>query len=172
MSIRLRTPRIRGRASGRGQALLELALVMPVLLGLIAALFQFGILFVAYLSLVHEGRDIGRYVAVHPDTIDGASCTDVGPGNAPSVWKMACSDAPQVISASRLTSVSVTPACSSLTNTHCVARTTGTQLIVTLTYNASSNIFWPTAFRLGPFFAYSVPPTIFTYDYAVMVEPH
>jgi hypothetical protein len=148
---------------------------MPILLGTIAVLFQFGILFVAYLSLVHEGRDVGRYVAVHPDTIDGTGCTDadltVTP-HTPSIWKMACDDAPQVINSSHLTNVTLTPACSARVNTHCVARTTGSQVIVTLTYDASSNIFWPTAFRIGPFFAYSVPPTTFTYDYAVMVEPH
>jgi len=54
-------------------------------------LFQFGILFVAYLSLVHETRDIGRNVAVHPDTLDGTCTTAV------SLWKQVCDDAPAVI---------------------------------------------------------------------------
>jgi hypothetical protein len=166
---------LRRQPASRAQALVELALVLPVLLGIIAVLFQFGILFVAYLTLVHEGRDIGRFVAVHPDMIDGTSCTTVDTTvtpNTPSLWKIACDDAPQVINPSNLTSITVTPACSARVNTHCVARTTGSQVTVTLTYNASSNIFWPSAFRIGPFFTYSVPPTVFTYDYTVMVEPH
>src|SRR5258708_3949654 len=58
-----------------GQALVEMAFVMPLLIGIVAVLFQFGILFIAYLSIVHEMRDIGRWVAVHPDTIDGTSCS-------------------------------------------------------------------------------------------------
>jgi hypothetical protein len=57
------------------------------LLGIITVLFQFGILFIAYLSLVHETRDIGRFVAVHPDTIDG-TCA-----NTNSLWGKVCDDA-------------------------------------------------------------------------------
>src|ERR1044072_854122 len=53
-----------------GQALVELAIVMPILVGIVAVLFLLGILFVAYLSLVHEMRDVGRWAAVHPNTVD------------------------------------------------------------------------------------------------------
>src|SRR3981081_2126561 len=81
----------------KGQALVELAIVMPILVGIIAVLFQLGILFVAYLSLVHEMRDIGRWAAVHPDTIDGATCSDAG-----SLFAQVCADAPSVIDTSKL----------------------------------------------------------------------
>ena len=47
---------------------MELALVMPIRLGIIAVLFQFGVIFVSLLTIVHEARDVGRWVAVHPDT--------------------------------------------------------------------------------------------------------
>src|ERR1700730_16080517 len=73
----------------QGQALVELAIVMPLLIGIVATLFQFGILFIAYLSMVHEMRDIGRWVAVHPDSIDGTNCS-----TANSLWQQACLDAP------------------------------------------------------------------------------
>src|SRR5258707_13177961 len=88
--------------SSRGQALVELALVMPLLVGIIAVLFQLGILFVAYLSLVHQTRDIGRYVAVHPDVLDGTPgtptppCQGAGPP-AGTLWAHACTDVPSVI---------------------------------------------------------------------------
>src|SRR5205085_1296113 len=73
MKLRARQLRLRhGQASSRAQSLVELAIIMPMLVGLIAVLFQFGILFISYLSLVHATRDIARFVAVHPDTIDGA----------------------------------------------------------------------------------------------------
>src|ERR1700704_1695090 len=78
-----------------GQALVELAIVLPILLGIVTVLFQFGILFIAYLSIVHETRDIGRFVAVHPDTIDGVAgtaCTATG-----TLWRQVCDDAPTVI---------------------------------------------------------------------------
>ena len=50
----------------RSQALVEFALVMPVLVGIVAVLFQMGFLFVAYVSLLHATRDVGRWLAVHP----------------------------------------------------------------------------------------------------------
>ena len=38
----------------RAQALVELGLVMPLLVGIVMVLFQFGVLFVIYLSIVHD----------------------------------------------------------------------------------------------------------------------
>jgi hypothetical protein len=149
----------------KGQALVELALVMPVLVGLIAVLFQFGILFVAYLSLVHETRDIGRFVSVHPDTIDG-TCTTTA-----SLWKQVCDDAPSVIDPTRVTPT-FTPACATLTSGKCTSRTSGTQMKISLAYNASSIIFLPTTFRLGPWLNVAMPTALPTYDYYVMVETH
>jgi hypothetical protein len=148
------------------QALVELALVMPILVGIIAVLFQFGILFVAYLSLVHETRDIGRYVSVHPDTIDGTSCT-----TANSLWKQVCDDAPTVIDSSRVTP-SFTPTCASLSSGKCANRPALSSLHIAMTYNASSLIFLPTTFRLGPWLNVAIPTSLPTYDYYVMVEQH
>jgi Flp pilus assembly protein TadG len=151
---------------GKAQSLVELAIIMPLLVGLIAVLFQFGILFVAYLSLVHETRDIGRYVAVHPDTIDGGCAT------ASSLWKQVCDDAPAVIDPTRVTAA-FTPACAALNaQNKCASRTSGTQMQITLTYNASSIIFLPVNFRLGPWLQVAMPTTLPPYTYFVMVETH
>ena len=153
--------------SNRAQAIVELALVMPLLVGIIAVLFQFGILFIAYLSLVHETRDIGRYVAVHPDTIDGASCTAAG-----SLYKQVCDDAPTVIDPNHLQTPTFSPACSTLSSGKCTSRTTGTQMHITLSYDAASIIFLPTNFKLGPWLQVRMPTALPAYDYYVMVEIH
>src|SRR5713226_8073823 len=136
MTFRLHLPR-RVRTTGSpAQSLVEFAIILPLLVGIISVLFQFGILFVAYLSLVHETRDIGRYVAVHPDTVDG-DCVTTG-----TLWKQVCDDAPAVIDPTRVTAA-FSPACSVLSSNKCTLRTSGTQMQITLTYNASSIIFLP-----------------------------
>jgi TadE-like protein len=160
----------------RAQALVELALVMPVLVGIIAVLFQFGILFVAYLSLVHETRDIGRFVAVHPDIVDGGPSGSTAPCASPptgSLWAHVCGDLPSVIDPMRVQDAPlVTPACASLSGGRCTSRTTGSQLHIQMAYDASTITFLPTTFRLGPWFQVSIPAALPTYDYYVMVEQH
>jgi hypothetical protein len=160
------------RARGRAQALVELALVMPLLVGIITVLFQFGILFVAYLSLIHEARDIGRYVAVHPDTLDGTPCSTSPP--AGSLWAHVCANAPSVIDATRIQDAPlVNPPCTTLNSTgHCALRTTSSQIHIRMAYDASSIIFLPSNFRLGPWLQVAIPTTLPPYDYFVMVEPH
>jgi hypothetical protein len=149
----------------KGQALVELAIVMPILVGIIAVLFQFGILFITYLSLVHETRDIGRYVAVHPDTLDGACVT------ANTLWKQVCDDAPSVVDRTKVIP-SFSIACAAFTSGRCAGRTVGVAITTTLTYDASSSVFLPTNFRLGPWLQVKIPGSQMTYDYTVMVEPH
>ena len=139
---------------------------MPLLVGMVAVLFQLGILFISYLAIVHEVRDIGRYVAVHPDMLDGTTCS-----SATSLWKQLCADAPTVIDSTRLSLV-VTPACASLTGGACAGRSVGSEIKVTVTYNAASSIFLPSNFRLGPWLNVAIPTTLPAYDYSIMVEPH
>jgi hypothetical protein len=115
-------------------------------------------LFVSYLAIVHAGRDVGRWLAVHPDTTDAALTAYVN------------GDLPNEISSSHLT-VSATPGCPSLVGGHCTSRSSGGQQKVTLTYDASSSVFLPTNFRMGAWFQVSIPANIPAYDYYVMVEP-
>jgi hypothetical protein len=154
----------------KAQSLVELALVMPLLVGIIAVLFQFGILFVAYLSIVNETRDIGRFVSVHPDTIDGVAgtaCTAAG-----TLWKQVCDDAPSVIDKTRITPT-FSPACASLTAGKCTGRVAGAQMQITLQYAAAGSlIFLPTDFRLGPWLRVAIPTDLPAYSYFVMVETH
>ena len=95
----------------KGQSLVEFAIILPLMVGMVAVLFQLGILFIAYLSLVHETRDIGRFVAVHPDTIDGVAgtaCTATG-----TLWRQVCDDAPTVVDKTLVTPT-FSPACAAL----------------------------------------------------------
>lgn len=146
---------------------------MPILIGIVAVLFQLGILFVAYLGMVHEMRDIGRWIAVHPDTFDGTSCA-----SANSLWAQACADVPTVVSPSRITvSViasgdGVTRSCALSTPQKCASRTAGTELRLRIVYDASSIIFLPSTFRLGPYLNVAIPTSLPAYDYSVMVEQH
>jgi Flp pilus assembly protein TadG len=140
----------------RAQALVELALITPLMVGIIAVLFQFGILFVAYLSLVHATRDVGRWMAVHPDTIDSDAVI------------YARADMPSVIDPTQ-TSVTLSPTCSV---TPCTARTAYSPLQLTVSYNASSIIFLPSTFRLGPWLNVVMPTALPPYQYQVMVEQH
>src|SRR6266852_1160801 len=134
----------------KAQSLVEFAIVLPLMVGIVAVLFQLGILFIAYLSLVHETRDIGRFVAVHPDMIDG-TCTTTS-----SLWKQVCDDAPTVIDKTLVTPT-FSPACATLSAGKCTGRTAFSQMHITLQYNASSIIFLPTTFRLGPFLNATIP---------------
>jgi hypothetical protein len=156
-------------AGSPAQSLVELAIILPIMVGIIAVLFQLGILFIAYLSLVHETRDIGRFVAVHPDTIDGSAgtaCTATG-----TLWRQVCDDAPSVVDKTKVTPT-FSPACSTLTAGKCTGRTAGTAMHITLQYDASTILFLPATFRLGPFLNVAIPTSLPAYDYYVMVEQH
>jgi Flp pilus assembly protein TadG len=140
----------------RSQALVELALVMPVLVGVVAALYQLGTLFLIYMSLVHATRDVGRWMAVHPDTTDAQFQAYVS------------ADVPSTIVAAKLTAQAL-PACPSLTNGKCSARPAGSALHIRMTYDASASVFLPTSLSLG-FVSLSAPAVLPPYDYYVMVE--
>src|SRR4051812_46165047 len=112
-------------ARQRAQALVELALTMPVLVGLVAAIFQLALLFVVYLSMVHASRDVGRWLAVHPDTTDAQFQAYVA------------ADMPSTISAAYLTAQAF-PACPALSSGRCTGRPAASALHIRMTYDASS----------------------------------
>jgi hypothetical protein len=141
---------------GRAQALVELGLVMPLLVGMVMVLFQFGVLFVIYLSIVHATRDVGRWLAVHPDTTDAQFQAYVS------------ADMPSTISGTSLTAQAL-PACPSLSNGICTSRPAGSALHIHMTYDPVKSVFLPTRLSLG-FFNASVPIALPPYDYYVMVE--
>jgi hypothetical protein len=146
-----------GRGGNGAQALVELALTLPALVALAAALFQLGLLFVVYLSMVHASRDVARWLAVHPDTTDTQFQAYVS------------ADMPSTISGANLTAQAL-PACPTLAAGHCTGRSAGAALHIRMTYDAHSVVFLP-SLRLG-FINYSIPTVLPPYDYWVMVEAH
>jgi hypothetical protein len=193
--LRRRLAAIRG--PHRAQALVELALVTPLLFGIIVVLFQYGILFMSYLTLIHMTRDAGRWVAVHPNTRDrdvaayvakdlpssvmlptrvdgpGIICTISG-----SVWTCAAGASGALPFPGGLL-ISMTPGCPaanySSTTLRCTngatpSRPPSTMQTFTLTYDAASRMFLPTVFKLG-WLNVPMPGVLQTYTYSVMVEP-
>lgn len=121
------------RPSEGGQAIVELALTLPVILLVILPAFQFGVLFFAYLSMMSATWDTARWLSVHPHTTDDALRTAVS------------SRLPPNIDAAKLT-FSLSPACSGLSDGRCAGRDLSERLSVTLSYNASSLFFLPSQF--------------------------
>ena len=69
---RMRSPRPNApdRSGQEGQSLVELALYLPMMAIFIFACFQLAIIFYDYLSVMNAARDIGRWLVVHPHTLD------------------------------------------------------------------------------------------------------
>jgi Flp pilus assembly protein TadG len=55
--------RLPWRAHGRGQSLVEFALILPILLLLVGGIIQYGVIFATKHSLIQVGRDVGRWAA-------------------------------------------------------------------------------------------------------------
>ena len=60
----------------RGQALVEFALVAPIVIVVIAAIIQFGMVFWAQNTLTQVVRDTGRWAATHQDCSTAKAVTD------------------------------------------------------------------------------------------------
>jgi Flp pilus assembly protein TadG len=148
----------------RGQSLVELALVLPVLLFFGLACVQFALLFRAYDDMVNVTRDAARWVAVHPQVVDGS--TGVNDGTTLGTVR---GRLPASIKSSRLT-MSITPACAALSSGVCTGRTTGTQIYVDSSYDVSDILFLPTSFGWGTW-AVTIPTTLPHYRIYMQVEP-
>ncbi len=61
-----------GPPNHRGQALVEFAIVFPVLFLLVAGIIQFGLIFWAQNTLTQIARDTGRWAATQQDCGSGA----------------------------------------------------------------------------------------------------
>ncbi len=59
------------RGNGRGQGLVEFALILPMLLLLLMGIIDFGHALIVYTSLFNAAREGGRFGAVHPQNYDG-----------------------------------------------------------------------------------------------------
>lgn len=78
---RFRRPGALRKNNLRGQSLVELALVLPLLLVLTGGIIQFGALIATKHTLIQIGRDVGRWAA----TQAADPCTSLATGNQPAI---------------------------------------------------------------------------------------
>ena len=78
LALRNRFPRTRDT---RGQALVEFALVLPLLILILMGVMQFGLLFWTQITLTQIARDTGRWVASQPTCV-AATVNVAGQANA------------------------------------------------------------------------------------------
>ncbi|MFN8632249.1 MAG: TadE family protein [Chloroflexota bacterium] len=159
----------RGLASGRwrqalrGQSVLELAIFMPLLLVFTLACIQFAVIFMTYVNVVNVTRDAARWVAIHPHVVDGNSST-----SGSTIYTIT-HRLPAGLNSGAL-SLSITPACASLTSGKCTGRDTGADIAVTATYTITSHLFLPASFGWGSY-TITIPSTLPTYTIHMQVEP-
>lgn len=140
---------LRQRGEG-GQSIIELAIAMPMLAFVLIGALQLGLFFLADLHLGNVTRDAARWLSVHPDTTDATFRSAI-------VARLSGD-----LAASRLT-ITTNPACPSLSGGLCAGRTAGSDLRVTLTYDASPLAVASFVYR---------PPTQLSSTMHMRVEPH
>lgn len=148
---------IRGPGRDRGQSVVELALVIPLWTIFAFACFQFAILFLTHISVMKSARDAGRWLAVHPHTLDGDAITGVR-GRLP----------PNIRAANL--GIAISPTCTALTAGRCPSRSPGQQIAMTLAYDYRSLIFLPTTFGVRDIVV-RVPTAMPPYTIYVAAEP-
>ena len=141
----------------RGQSVVELALVLPLWAIFAFACFQFGIIFLTHISVMKSARDAGRWVAVHPHTLDATATSAVR------------SRLPPNIQSANL-SIAISPSCTVLTAGRCPNRSPGQQIALTFSYNYASLIFLPATFGFGDL-VIRVPTAMPPYTIFMAAEP-
>jgi hypothetical protein len=133
----------------RGQSVVELALVIPLWTIFAFACFQFAILFLTHISVMKSARGAGRWLAVHPHTLDSDAISGVQSRLPPNIR-------------SANMSFAISPTCTVLTAGRCPNRSPGQRIDMTLTYDYRSLIFLPTTFGVRDVvvrFPTTMPPT-------------
>lgn len=133
------------KKKNKGQAMIEFALIMPLVILTVFVFLQLGLLFNSYLILNHLAREGARYGAVNSD-YDSDITTYVQ------------SIIPSTINQNNLT-ISISPSEGDST------RTRGNPITITLTYDFSDNTFLPTTF-----FNFQLPTTFPTISAAMVIE--
>ena len=150
---------IRQFAGGEeGASATEFAFIAPVFAFFAIVCLQFAAIFFAYLSVLNATRDVVRWLAFNPNTVDSTTIA-----NAQALL-------PPDLDPAQLT-ISISPACSSLVQNKCPNRAADQDIAVTLTYNLSSVYFMPTQFNFVGGLALSLPSSLPPYTLHMQVEP-
>lgn len=148
LSWRLRGRRATQPRLRRGQALIEMALVVVVLLLLTLGLIQYGLLANAKITMDNIAREGARYAALHGVDVDSDDGTGVCPGADPSSYaghSIRCHIKYAVANTTLKdlnpdTDVTISP------NLNDPKRTPGKLITVTVTYNMRKKFILPSGF--------------------------
>lgn len=78
------TPKIKKH---RGQSVIELSLTIPLLLMLVLALIEMGIVFGSYISLANATREGAIFAAMHPELTDPANDNNTYGSGTRTLWE-------------------------------------------------------------------------------------
>jgi Flp pilus assembly protein TadG len=132
----------------KGQALVELTLVFPIMITFSLFCLQVALIFFAYLSVLNASRDVGRWLAVHPHTVDATTIATIR------------SRLPSGLDSDAL-NITIAPICTALNQNKCPNRPVGARLEVTMTYDAIGHVILPL----------DLPTTLPPYTLHMAVEP-
>jgi Flp pilus assembly protein TadG len=151
--IRSRGRRDTSRARGRGQALVEFALVVPIFMIIIGGIIQFGVIFWGQNSLNQVVRDAGRYAVTEPDCVllpDGSSVVaDVRAkilsiASSMGVAKITGTPGVTMPTSGEVVGGTADPVSStSVTGVNCPAKTNADHVWLRIAVNAQVPIFFP-----------------------------
>jgi hypothetical protein len=120
------------KRNDEGQSIIELAIMLPFMAYFVMTVLQLALVAFTYIGVTTATREGIRWVAIHPDTTDAAATATIKAG------------LPPTLNQAKVTVV-VTPACTVLDplSGKCPNRLPGSQLSVTLSYDASSLVLFP-----------------------------
>lgn len=133
-----------------GQAMVEFAVIVPILCLLLIGAVQFGIIVQQYIAVVHFSREVARYAALNAGKTDDQ------------ISSAMASRVPASLVKSKLT-YSFDPSYTGGTLPE--ARYTGNPIAVGLHYDLSGRIFLPTSF-----FGWQIPTTLPRYTVTMRIE--
>ena len=139
-----------------GAEITEFAFVLPLFLVVILASMQMALIGVVRYEVKYLARETARWLAVNPDTVDATTLANVKAEVLPGM------------SSSGVTSSSLTvsPACSALdAKGHCTNRPSGSEVTVSLTYDASTDYFLPASL-----FGFSMASKTVSSQVSILVE--
>ena len=147
------------RARQPGQGALEAALTASITFMSIMVLLQLSMVAAQQFSAAHVARSTARWLAVNMDTTDASVLAQA---------QSYASNLPGMANGG-LSSVTVVPACASLTSGVCSGRDVGVAVTVTVNTSLTPIMFLPTTFGVAPL-QFSLPTSMPAMNYTVMLE--
>ncbi|MFN8523138.1 MAG: hypothetical protein U0821_08535 [Chloroflexota bacterium] len=152
-------PRISLSRRQRANSSAEYAIVIGMIMVFLLAMLQISLIIAQYYSTMQVTRATARWLAVNMNTIDSAVTTKVG---------TLAADLP-VGSGSWYTTLTVSPACASLTSGVCSGRNQGDAFYVEITPNPARVTFLPTTIGYQSW-QFTLPTTMPAYRVTMLWE--